>query len=70
MKDTQDNPRRMVRIREVSYLTGLSRTTIYERMARKDFPRPVILGPKSVAWKCSDIYQWIDDRPACKYSVA
>ncbi len=70
MKISQDNPRRMVRLREVTYLTGLSRTTIYDWIARGDFPSPVILGPKSVAWRCSDVYEWIDSRPNCDRTVA
>jgi len=65
MKDTQDNPRRMLRLTEVAYLTGLSRSTLYDRIALGEFPQPVNLGPKSVAWRCGDIYQWLDTRPVC-----
>ena len=70
MKNLDDNPRRMLRLLEVQYLTGLSRATIYERVAVSEFPKPVSLGARSIAWRCDDLYEWLDDRPSCDYLVA
>ncbi|QFT60467.1 Prophage CP4-57 regulatory protein (AlpA) [Sulfitobacter sp. THAF37] len=42
--------------------TGLSRSTIYEWMKRGEFPHPVKLGTRLVAWKESDITAWLDAR--------
>jgi len=67
MKNLDDNPRRMLRLPEVQHLTGLSRATIYERVAVSRFPKPVSLGSRSVAWRCGDIYTWLDNRPVCEY---
>ena len=70
MKDLDDNPRRMLRLPEVQHLTGLSRATIYERVAVSDFPKPVSLGARSIAWHCDELYQWLDSRPICNYLAA
>ena len=54
-----DQPERILRIKEVTEITGLSRTTIW-RMERKDeFPARVQLGVGSVGWKASDVNNWI-----------
>lgn len=46
----------------VSIKTTLSRTEIYRRVKRGEFPQPVRLG-RTVAWKCSEIEAWIDAQP-------
>ena len=43
---------------EVEALTGLSRSTIYELMDRGEFPRPVLIGRRAVAWRESDLAKW------------
>ena len=47
----------------VQDLTGLSRSTIYDLMARGAFPRPVRLTAKAVAWPESAISEWLAQRP-------
>jgi len=46
----------------VEELTGLSRSTIYDLMARGEFPRPVKLTQKAVAWPESTIVAWLAER--------
>ena len=41
---------RLLRRPEVEKLTGLARATIYQKMATGDFPRPVKIGVRAVAW--------------------
>lgn len=55
---------RLLRLEEVLHLTGLGRNTVYKRMRDGTFPKQVRLGPKSVAWRTSDIARWIDSLPA------
>jgi len=60
---------RVLRRKAVETMTGLARSTIYERMARGGFPRPIHLGPRSVGWLASEIEDWIairiaESRPA------
>ncbi len=42
---------------------GLSRSTIYAKMAEGDFPRPIKLGKRAVGWLDSDIDEWLESRP-------
>ena len=49
---------------EVEELTGLSRTTIYAMMSRGEFPRPIRLTRKAVAWPESAITEWLNSREA------
>lgn len=50
---------RLIRIDEVMYLTSLSRPTIYRYMKAKLFPQSLNLGGGAIAWKESDIYNWM-----------
>jgi prophage regulatory protein len=52
----------ILRLPEVKTRTGLSRSTIYLRMANGDFPRAVSLGGRAVGWLESDINQWLSDK--------
>jgi prophage regulatory protein len=42
--------------------TGLSRSTIYARVKASEFPAPVKLGARAVAWDVQAIRRWIDER--------
>lgn len=55
---------RVLRLREVRRLCGLSTATIYRRIATGDFPAAVNLGGRSVGWRLSDINAWIASRQA------
>ncbi|MBU6951617.1 AlpA family transcriptional regulator [Hahella sp. HN01] len=46
------------RIKETTKLTGLSRSTIYERVANGSFPPPVHLGERAVGWFESSLDDW------------
>lgn len=48
----------------VEALTGLARSTIYDLMAKGQFPRPVKLTGKAVAWPESKITEWLAQRQA------
>jgi prophage regulatory protein len=47
----------------VESLTGLARSTLYDLMAKGQFPRPVKLTGKAVAWPESQIVAWLAQRP-------
>ena len=53
---------RLLRRPEVQELTGLARASIYQKMATGDFPRPVKIGARAVAWPLSVIADWIERR--------
>ena len=50
---------RILRRKHVEALSGLSRSTIYSRMAEGTFPQAVPLGAHSVGWLASEIDGWI-----------
>ena len=52
-----------LRLQAVIRVTGLSRSTLYRLIANEQFPRPVRLGPRAVAWRCTDIEAWGEARP-------
>jgi prophage regulatory protein len=48
----------------VQAVTGLARSTIYNLLAKGDFPRPVKLTGRAVAWPESSIAEWLAQREA------
>jgi prophage regulatory protein len=52
----------ILRLPAVKSRTGLSRSTIYLRMAAGEFPKSVALGRRAVGWLSSDIDHWIDQQ--------
>ena len=55
---------RFLRIGQVRDITGLPQSSIYEAVAKGEFPRQVRLGPQRVAWVESEIRQWQANRIA------
>ena len=41
---------------------NMSNSTLYHLMNTGDFPKPVKLGKRSVAWRRSEIEEWINSR--------
>jgi prophage regulatory protein len=50
---------RILRLPDVLHRTGLSRSTIYMRIANGEFPKPVSLGRRAVGWRDSDLEDWL-----------
>ncbi|GAB3101184.1 AlpA family transcriptional regulator [Aestuariicella hydrocarbonica] len=56
---------KILRVKDVIHMTGLSRSTIYAEVAKGNFPHQVQLtGSRSVGWHESTITQWIESRQA------
>ncbi|PAO03351.1 hypothetical protein CIW61_13490 [Enterobacter cloacae] len=55
---------RFLRLPEVMHLCGLSRSTLYDLIARDAFPAQVSLGGKNVAWLQSEVTAWMAERIA------
>jgi len=53
---------KIVRLPEVKGLTGLSRSSIYLRMSKDQFPKSISLGGRAVGWFESDIQSWLDQK--------
>ena len=54
---------RVLRLRDLVKKIGLGKTKIYSMIASGTFPKPIQLGPMSVAWKERDIEAWLQSRP-------
>lgn len=52
----------ILRLPAVKARTGLSRSTIYLRVAEGMFPKPVSLGGRAVGWIEAEIQQWLEHR--------
>src|SRR5262245_17953801 len=58
LRDTQQRPLRILRLREVREKTGLSTSTVYTLMNSGAFPRQIKLSPTSVGWIEAEIDNW------------
>ena len=54
---------RLMRRQEVLQVTGLSKSTLHAMVARKEFPAPVRIGLRAVAWRAWEVMAWIKSRP-------
>ena len=50
---------RILRLRAVQAATGLSRSSIYARAKRGDFPQQINLGGTSVGWLQREVVDWL-----------
>jgi prophage regulatory protein len=62
MATLSDNSFSFLRLPQVKQRTGLSRSTIYARMRNGDFPSPINLGGRAVAWLDHEVEDWIRER--------
>lgn len=53
---------KILRIADVEIRTGIKRSTIYLKIARREFPKQVSLGPRAKGWLAEEIDEWIDGR--------
>jgi prophage regulatory protein len=50
------------RIRRVSNITGLARSTIYGLIKEGKFPKPMKLSMRAVGWTSASVFQWLAER--------
>ncbi|MCP9851015.1 AlpA family transcriptional regulator [Cyanobium sp. Morenito 9A2] len=53
---------KFLRLPLVKSVTGLSKSTIYARIAEGSFPKQISLGPRLVVWLESDIHKWMNQQ--------
>ena len=51
---------RFLRLPEVKAMSGLSKASIYKRMAAQEFPQSIKLGSRITVWIESEVVKWID----------
>ena len=58
-----------LRLRAVSRMTGLARSTILRMIAKNDFPAPVRLTTRVIARRRSDLDRWSEQRPTVTHPL-
>lgn len=53
---------RLLRLRQVMSITGLARSTVYKYCSENNFPKPIQLGKRNVAWVESEVQKWIEHK--------
>lgn len=57
---------RILRLRQVTARTGLSRSSIYQLIHEKAFPKQIALTGYAVGWLESEVEQWIADKAGAR----
>jgi len=52
----------ILRLQEVIFRTGLSRTTLYDLIAKGEFPHPISISTRCVGWVEGQIIDWLKHR--------
>jgi prophage regulatory protein len=60
----------ILRLPAVKARTGLSRSTIYQRISDGTFPPQILLGARAVGWIEQSITDWIEQQIAASRKVA
>lgn len=50
------------RLPEVLARTGLSRSSVYDKMSKDEFPLNINLGPRAVGWIADEVIDWINQQ--------
>ena len=55
---------RMMKRKEVQYVTGLSRSSLYAKVKAGSFPAQIALSTRSVCWLEHEVQEWLKNRVA------
>jgi len=58
----KDSFNRIVRMKELKLLLGLSNATIYRHIKLNKFPKPIQLSTNIVGWRLSVVEAWINEK--------
>ena len=58
----RDGECRLLRLPDVLRLVGVSKSSLYNMIARRDFPAPVRIGRRAVGWLACEVHAWIETR--------
>ena len=56
--------RQFLRLKQVEAKTGYRRSTLYLKVKKGEFPKPIRLGARAVAWDSHAVDSWMDSRIA------
>ena len=55
----QEDTGKLLRLEAVISLIGMKRSWILQKVKDGKFPKPLRLSPRAVAWRQSDVMEWI-----------
>lgn len=61
---------KILRLPDVMSRLRMSRSSIYAKIQRGEFPRPVELGPNSRGWVEAEITEWLASKLAARDAMA
>ena len=56
----QEDSGKLLRLEAVISLIGMKRSWILQKVKDGKFPKPLRLSPRAVAWRQSDVMEWIN----------
>jgi predicted DNA-binding transcriptional regulator AlpA len=59
-QDAPNQQKRLMRWPEVERVTGISRATLTNMSARRDFPRPVQVSVHITAFLSNEVFEWLE----------
>ncbi len=54
----------ILKLPEVTRITGIGRSNLYALIQRGEFPKPVKLSVRSVGWRQSEVNAWLSELKA------
>lgn len=61
---SEDFSTRLLRLHDVIAAIGMKRSWILQKTKDGEFPKPIKLGERAIAWRESDISDWVATRDA------
>jgi len=61
---------RLLKLPEVSHLTGVPPSSVYWRVTRGEFPKPLKIGERASAWNSDEVEKWIAEKIEAAKAVA
>lgn len=55
---------KVLRAKDVAEMTGLSRSSIYKKVADNQFPRQIKLGARASGWLLDEVTCWLNNQIA------
>lgn len=60
----------LYRVNQLTAEIGISRAHLYQLVKRGEFPQPIKIGDRAIAWPAQAIEAWIAERAAAAQGVA
>jgi prophage regulatory protein len=60
----------LLKLPRVIEKTGLGRSSIYAKVATGEFPAPVRLSARAIAWRADAVESWVESRPSTRAAKA